>query len=96
MVLDRPGVIVALLTPFDDDGRLDEPALRAHVDQLVEAGVDGLMPCGTTGEGPLLSDDELATVVRATCEAAGDRLPVLAHVGRPGTRPTLELARRAV
>jgi 4-hydroxy-tetrahydrodipicolinate synthase len=96
MVFDRPGVIVALLTPFDEDGRLDEPALRAHVEELVEAGVDGLMPCGTTGEGALLSDDELAAVVSATCEAVGGRAPVLAHVGRPGTRPTLELARRAV
>jgi 4-hydroxy-tetrahydrodipicolinate synthase len=96
MVLDRPGVIVALLTPFDDNGRLDESALRAHVDQLVDAGVDGLMPCGTTGEGALLSDDELVGVVRATCEAAGGRVPVLAHVGRPGTGPTIELGRRAI
>jgi dihydrodipicolinate synthase/N-acetylneuraminate lyase len=96
MVFDRPGVIVALLSPFDEDGRLDEAALRAHVDLLVEAGVHGLMPCGTTGEGALLSDDELAEVVRATCDASGGRVPVLAHVGRPGTRPTLELARRAV
>jgi dihydrodipicolinate synthase/N-acetylneuraminate lyase len=89
-------VIVALLTPFDDDGRLDEAALRAHVDDLVKAGVDGLMPCGTTGEGALLSDDELVGVVRATCQAAGGRVPVLAHVGRPGTWPTLELGRRAI
>jgi 4-hydroxy-tetrahydrodipicolinate synthase len=96
MVLDSPAVIVALLTPFDDDGRFDQSALQAHVDLLVEAGVDGLMPCGTTGESALLSDGELAEVVRAACDAAGGRVPVLAHVGRPGTRPTLELARRAV
>jgi dihydrodipicolinate synthase/N-acetylneuraminate lyase len=96
MELDRPSVIVALLTPFDGNGALDEPALEAHVNDLVAAGVDALMPCGTTGEGPVLSDDEVADVVRATCDAAAGRVPVLAHVGRPGTGPTLALARRAV
>lgn len=95
MRVGRASVIVALLTPFDEDGRPDEAALSAHVDQLVEVGVDALMPCGTTGEAALLSDDELSEVVRATCAAAAGRVPVLAHVGRPGTAPTLELARRA-
>lgn len=96
MRLERPGVIVALLTPFDAEGRPDHAALAAHVDWLVDAGVDGLMPCGTTGEAPLLSDEELAGVVRATCSAAGGRVPVIAQVGRPGTAPTLELAKRAL
>src|SRR3954453_10331933 len=95
--LPRPAVVVALLTPYErGGGGVDEGALRAHVDWLVEAGVDGLMPCGTTGEGPLLADDEVAAVVRATVAAADGRVPVLAHVGRPGTAPTLALARRAV
>src|SRR3954463_11225209 len=58
MELPRPAVLVALLTPYErGGGGVDEGAMRAHVDWLVEAGVDGLMPCGTTGEGPLLSDD---------------------------------------
>jgi 4-hydroxy-tetrahydrodipicolinate synthase len=97
MELPRPAVVVALLTPYGEDGGApDAGALHAHVDLLVDAGVDALMPCGTTGEGPLLSDDEVAAVVRATVEAAGGRVPVLAHVGRPGTAPTLALARRAV
>jgi 4-hydroxy-tetrahydrodipicolinate synthase len=94
--LPRPAVVVALLTPHGASGRVDEGALRAHVDLLVEAGVDALMPCGTTGEGPLLADDEVAAVVRATVDAAAGRVPVLAHVGRPGTAPTVALARRAV
>jgi dihydrodipicolinate synthase/N-acetylneuraminate lyase len=96
MDLNRPSLIVALLTPFDESGNLDEGALEAHVDDLVAAGVDGLMPCGTTGEGPLLSDVEVAETVRATCAAAGGRVSVLAHVGRPGTGATLSLARQAV
>ena len=85
MELNRPSVIVALLTPFDENGDLDKTALGAHVDYLVDAGVDALMPCGTTGEGALLADVEVADTVRATCAAAGGRVPVLAHVGRPGT-----------
>ena len=96
MELNRPSVIVALLTPFDENGDLDKTALGAHVDYLVDAGVDALMPCGTTGEGALLADVEVADTVRATCAAAGGRVPVLAHVGRPGTGPTLALARQAV
>ncbi len=96
MELIRPSVIVALLTPFDENGDLDEAALGAHVDYLVAAGVDALMPCGTTGEGALLADVEVAETVRATCAGAGGRVPILAHVGRPGTAPTLALARQAV
>jgi dihydrodipicolinate synthase/N-acetylneuraminate lyase len=96
MELPRPAVVVALLTPYDDGGAPDADALRAHVDLLVEAGVDALMPGGTTGEGALLGDDELAAVMRATVAAAGGRVPVLAHVGRPGTATTLALARRAL
>jgi 4-hydroxy-tetrahydrodipicolinate synthase len=96
MELNRPSVIVALLTPFDDSGDLNEAALGAHVDYLVNCGVDALMPCGTTGEGALLADVEVAETVSATCAAAGGRVPLLAHVGRPGTGPTLALARQAV
>jgi 4-hydroxy-tetrahydrodipicolinate synthase len=96
MDLPAPAVVVALLTPHGADGALDEGALRAHVDLLAEAGVDALMPCGTTGEGPLLSDAEVGRVVRATVAACAGRMPVLAHVGRPGTAPTLALAHGAV
>ncbi len=96
MDLSRPSVVVALLTPFGEDGELDASALEAHVEYLVTAGIDALMPCGTTGEGAVLSDSEVSAVVRATCDAAAGRVPVLAHVGRPGTGPTLALARTAV
>src|SRR4051794_41844110 len=96
MELPRPAVIVALLTPYERGGAgaVDACALRAHVDMVVEAGGDALMPGGTTGEGPLLSDEELAGLVRETVAAADGRVPVLAPVGRPRTAPTLALARR--
>jgi 4-hydroxy-tetrahydrodipicolinate synthase len=89
-------VVVALLTPFRPSGEPDEAALAAHVDRLVEAGVDALMPCGTTGEGALLEPDEIVRVVAATVRAADGRVPVQAHVGRPATGATVELARRAL
>lgn len=91
-----PLVVVALLTPFAPDGSLDEGALQAHVGFLVDAGVDSLMPCGTTGEGALLEPDEICDVVEATIDAAAGRVPVIAHVGRPGTGSTVELARRVL
>ncbi|HZK51981.1 MAG TPA: dihydrodipicolinate synthase family protein, partial [Actinomycetota bacterium] len=47
----RISIVTALLTPFDDDGDVDHGALGAHVDDLVSEGVDGIMPCGTSGEG---------------------------------------------
>lgn len=89
-------VVVALLTPFSADGRVDLAAVRDHVTLLVEEGVDGIMPAGTTGEGPLLSDGEIESLVAAVVEAAGGRVSVLAHVGRPGTEATIDLARRAL
>jgi 4-hydroxy-tetrahydrodipicolinate synthase len=91
-----PRVVVALTTPFREDGSVDRDALGEHVRWLVEQGVDALMPCGTTGEGPLLEPDEVDAVVRGCIEAADGRADVLAHIGRPGTAATVELARRAL
>jgi 4-hydroxy-tetrahydrodipicolinate synthase len=96
MHLVTPAIVPALLTPFDAEGNVDTEALRAHVGWLVDRGVDGIMPCGTTGETALLSDDEVIAVVEAVVAGADGRVPVIAHVGRPGTRPTIELARRAL
>ncbi len=89
------GVIPALLTPLADSGSIDENALCAHVEWLIEKGVHGLMPCGTTGEGPLLTMPERKHVVRIVTATVDGRVPVLAHVGAPTTRETIELARHA-
>lgn len=94
--LTQPSVVVALLTPFGEDGAVDLAALREHVAFLLDAGVDAVMPCGTTGEGPLLEEDELAAVVAATVDACAGRVKVLAHVGRASTPATVRLARRAI
>ena len=93
---DAPAVVPALLTPFDEAGEVDVAALREHVDFVIEGGVHGLMPCGTTGETALLEADEVITVVETVVEAARGRVPVVAHVGRPSTTATAKLIQRAI
>jgi len=87
--------VAALFTPFDENGRVDHEALRGHVRFLFDQGMDAVMPCGTTGEGALLEEEEAAGIVEATVEAADGRM-VIAHVGRPGTDSTIRLGRRAM
>ena len=88
--------MAALLTPFDDRGGVDNEALRAHVDHLIAEGIDGIMPCGTSGEGPLLGEDEAAAVIGTVVEEVAGRVPVFAHVGRAATRETVRLGRKAL
>jgi 4-hydroxy-tetrahydrodipicolinate synthase len=90
------GGMVALTTPFAPDGTIDLRALRAHVEWLVGEGADALMPCGTTGEGALLTDGEVSVVVETVAEAAAGAIPIVAHVGRPGTEATRRLAEAAL
>lgn len=71
------GVACPMVTPMRD-GAIDTESLRSHVEWLVEAGIDGLVPCGTTGEFASLTDEERTTVVETTIEAADGRVPVLA------------------
>jgi 4-hydroxy-tetrahydrodipicolinate synthase len=92
----EPSVVVAVLTPIGGNEEVELAVLREHVEFLVGEGVDGLMPCGTTGEGPLLGDDEVAAVTQAVVAAAAGRVRVLAHVGRASTRASVALARRAI
>ena len=96
MDLAPAAIIPALLTPYDASGAVDRDALRAHVAWLLDQGVDGIMPCGTTGETAYLTDDEVIEVVEAVVAAADGRVPVIAHVGRPATAPTIALGRRAL
>jgi len=72
------GCGTALVTPFHQDGSVDEQALRNLVSWQIESGIDFLVPCGTTGETPTLSHDEWLRVIDVTMEAAGGRVPVVA------------------
>lgn len=90
------GVIIPLITPFKAGGEeIDEGAMVALCNWLIGKGVHGLMPCGTTGEGPLLTTDERKRLLELVLKAAGGRVPVIAHVGAATTRETIELAKHA-
>jgi 4-hydroxy-tetrahydrodipicolinate synthase len=88
------GAWTALVTPFRDDA-VDERALRDVVEGQIAGGIDGLMPCGTTGESVNLSHAEFAHVVKVVIDQAKGRVPVVPGVGTASTRHTLELAEEA-
>ena len=87
------GCGTALVTPFRKDFSLDEEALRRLVRRQIEAGMDFLVPCGTTGENPTLARAEHLRVVEITLEEAGGKVPVVAGAGGYNTADVIELAR---
>jgi 4-hydroxy-tetrahydrodipicolinate synthase len=94
------GALTALVTPFTTDGSLDEAAFRRLVRWQILAGIDGLVPCGTTGESPTLSTDERERLISATVEVAAerpsrDRIRVVAGTGTNDTAATIRATRRA-
>lgn len=89
------GLSVALVTPMNSDESLNEDMLRQLVDFHVEAGTDGLVPVGTTGESPTLSHDEHDRVISIVCEHAAGRIKVIAGTGSNSTREAIRLTRQA-
>jgi len=77
-MLNLRGCGTAIVTPFQDDGAVDEAALRSLVAWQIDSGIDFLVPCGTTGETPTLSHDEWRRVVEITIEVAAGRVPIVA------------------
>jgi len=88
------GVLPALVTPFDDDESIDHDQLRADVRRLEAAGVDGVVPTGSTGESATLTHDEHIEVVETVVDAVED-IPVVAGTGSNNTQEALSLTRRA-
>jgi 4-hydroxy-tetrahydrodipicolinate synthase len=87
-------MLAAIPTPFGAGGDVDLDAFAAHLEWLLERGLDGVFVAGTTGEGVLLEPDEVVALVeRAVAVAGGER--VIAQVGRPSTRATAALLERA-
>lgn len=85
------GALTALVTPLRGDG-IDVDALERLVEEQIAGGIDGLVPCGTTGESPTLSHAEHLQVVEIVVRAARGRVPVLAGAGSNSTREACELA----
>lgn len=98
MDLPEPSVSPPLVTPFAEDGSVDADALAELVEHCLDAGVDALVPCGTTGEFASISAGEWRTVVETTVEAADGRVPVIpgvAHTSTLGVEERLEWAANA-
>src|SRR5919108_184744 len=88
------GCGTALVTPFRRDGSLDEAGVSRLAKRQIDAGIHFLVPCGTTGESPTLSDDERVRVVELVVEQAKGRVPVLAGAGGYDTQEVIHAAKR--
>ncbi len=88
------GVIVPLLTPIAND-TVDQEGLARLIDFVIEHGVTGLFPLGTTGEGPLFTADERKRVAEWTVKHTAGRVPVIIHTGMITTAETIALTRHA-
>ncbi|MBT3194581.1 MAG: 4-hydroxy-tetrahydrodipicolinate synthase [Verrucomicrobia bacterium] len=89
------GVYTAIITPFNTDGSVDYGCLRSLIDRQAAAGIDGIVPVGTTGESPTLSYEEHSRVIDATIEACRGRMKVIAGTGANSTAEALSLTQRA-
>jgi 4-hydroxy-tetrahydrodipicolinate synthase len=87
------GCGTALVTPFKEDLSIDEDALRSFVDFQISEGINFLVPCGTTGESPTLSDAEHRRVVELVVQQTRGRVPVIAGAGGNNTAHVIKLAR---
>jgi 4-hydroxy-tetrahydrodipicolinate synthase len=88
------GAIVAIVTPFKN-GKVDEEALRGLIEFQIENGTDAIVPCGTTGESPVLSHEEHDKVIEITVDAVKKRVPVIAGTGSNSTSEAIRLTKHA-
>src|SRR2546425_241703 len=89
------GTGTAMITPFKSDGSIDERALRRFVDFQIDGGVDMLLPCGTTGEGATLDENETDRVVQIVIEQSRRRVPVIMGAGSNSTAKAVQMTKRA-
>lgn len=88
------GAIVAIVTPFKND-KVDEDRLRELVEFQIDNGINGIVPCGTTGESPTLDNDEHVQVIQICVETAKKRVPIIAGTGSNSTTEAIALTRHA-
>jgi len=88
------GALTAIITPFRD-GAVDEPALRELIEWQIQSGIDGLVPCGSTGESATLSHAEHERVIKITIEQTRKRVPVVAGTGSNSTAEAIRLTASA-
>jgi 4-hydroxy-tetrahydrodipicolinate synthase len=95
MTVNFGTVLTAMVTPFDERGAVDEDAAVALMHHLVAHGSDGLVVCGTTGEGATLDDDEHLRMIELAATEMGDTCTIIAGVGSNDTRHAIKLTQRA-
>ncbi len=89
------GVYTALITPFTKEGTFDEDAFKDLIEFQIKSGINGLVPCGTTGESPTLSHAEHDRVIQLTVETTAGRVPVIAGTGSNATSEAIQLSQHA-
>ena len=89
------GAITAIVTPFTKTGEIDSPALRKLVEFQLKNGIDGIVPCGTTGESPTLDHEEHEKVFKEVIGAVDGKVPVIAGTGGNSTKKVIEMTRLA-
>jgi 4-hydroxy-tetrahydrodipicolinate synthase len=89
------GTGTAMITPFKTDGAVDEKALRRFVDFQIDGGVDMLLPCGTTGEGATLDENETDRVLQIVIEQSRRRVPIILGAGSNSTAKAVQMTKRA-
>ena len=89
------GSMVAIVTPFDSQGRFDEDTYRQLIEFQLENGTDVIVPCGTTGESATLNFDEHDRAIKVCIEQVDNRVPVLAGTGANNTAEAIQLSQSA-
>lgn len=89
------GLFTALITPFKEDGTIDEDAIEKIVEFQIKNKINGLVPCGTTGESPTLSHEEHSKVVELVIDFVNGRVPVIAGTGSNSTDEAISLTKHA-
>ncbi len=92
---DLKGALVAIVTPFNEDGSIDYDSFANLLQWQVESGTDGIIVCGTTGEAQGLTDEEYSELVKFTTTKIAGRIPVIAGATHASTRKVIELGRLA-
>ena len=89
------GVIAVVLTPFNEDDKIDYSALERLIEFMLSKGIHGLFPCGSFSLGPLMNPEERKKVLEFTVKVNQNRVPIIAQIGAINTKTTVELARHA-
>jgi len=90
------GVLPAVVTPFDKNEEFNEPVFQELIDWLIEKGITGIVPCGTTGEFSLMTQEERARVIEVCIDQVNGRIPVIAGTGDTATKLVIDATKHAL